>query len=89
MVFDLAGSSTSFGNSTTDHPYLSTLDLSTIASEIFVASPNYLGSLLRIPAAILMKRFSTRTLHLAVMITSSFGTMDLMIMSFATQYMGE
>ncbi len=87
MLFDLACNSTS--NSTRDHPYMPIIGCSYLASQIMIACPNLLGSLLRIPAAILMERFSTRTLHLVVMIISLFGTLGLMIISFATQHMRE
>ncbi len=79
----------STNNATSDHPYLPILGTSAVASMVMVACPNLLGSLVRIPAAILMEKYSTRTLHLAVMITSFLGTLGLMILSFATKHMGE
>ncbi len=65
------------------------LSSSAVASVVMVAAPNLLGSLARIPAAILMEKYSTRILHLVVMVTSFVGTLGLMIISFATQDMGE
>ncbi len=90
-VFPLAAqlNATTAGNATSDHPYLPILGTSAVASVVMVACPNLLGSLCRIPAAILLEKYSTRTLHLIVMTISFIGTMGLMILSFATQHMGE
>ncbi len=64
------------------------LDESAVASVLMVAAPNMLGSIIRIPVALCLEEYSTRTLHLGIMLVSLVGTVGLMILSFATQNMG-
>ncbi len=84
--------STSFNETADDapsRPYMPILSKSAVASVAMVAAPNILGSFARVPVALFLEEYSTRVLHLIVMVVSLLGILGLMILSFVTQSMGE
>ncbi len=89
MQFIVDSGNSTTNESSTQHAFMPILSSSPVASSAMVAAPLLLGSIIRIPVAMLTERYSTRILHLAVMVVSFIGILGLTILSFATQNMGE
>lgn len=71
------------------HPYMPILGESAVASVAMVAAPNLLGSIVRIPVAMSMEKFSSRNIHLFITLFGLLGIVGLTVISFATQNMTE